>query len=104
MTHQIAVRLDELLQRRLDIVEQDIGDEAIDAGIDTGRLRPMYVTLRRNQMRQYRQIGEAARVSGLRRVAADALEVVALKIEFARFQKPRFVKTWMFAHQRVAER
>ena len=35
--HDIAVGGDELLERGIDVVEIDIGDEAIDAGVDAGR-------------------------------------------------------------------
>ena len=92
---EIAVRDDELLQRRLDVVEQNIGDEAVDAGVDAGRRRPVHITFRGNEMRQHRQVGEAARVSGLGRVAADALEVIALKIELTRLEEASFSQAWM---------
>ena len=40
MVHQIGVRSDELLERRVDVVEVDVGDEAIDPGVDAGWLGP----------------------------------------------------------------
>jgi len=98
VARQIAVGHDVLLQRRFDVVEQDIGDEAVDAGVDATRRRPMHITFGGNEMRQHRQIGEAARVSGLGRVAANTLEVIALEIELARFHKACFVEAWMLAH------
>src|SRR6516164_11003589 len=37
MAHEIGVGGDELLERRIDVVKMDIGDEAIDAGVDARR-------------------------------------------------------------------
>jgi hypothetical protein len=36
--HDVAVRGHELLERGIDVLEIDVGDEAIDAGVDAGRL------------------------------------------------------------------
>jgi hypothetical protein len=47
----------------------------------------VYIAAVRNETRQHRQVGEAA---GLGRVTADALEVIALEIELARFEKAGF--------------
>ena len=41
MAHEVLLRRHELLQRRVDIVEMNVGDEAVDAGIDAGRLWPV---------------------------------------------------------------
>ena len=64
----------------------------------------VHIPAGRNEIGQHLQIGEAARVSRLRRVAADALEMVALKIELARLLQAFFGEARMLAHQRVAER
>src|SRR5262245_60557760 len=48
VAHEVSMRDDELLERGLDIVEQDIGDEAIDACIDAGGLIPMHIAIRRD--------------------------------------------------------
>ena len=37
MLHQTVVRDHEFLQRRIDVVEVDVGNEAIDAGVDGRR-------------------------------------------------------------------
>ena len=43
VTHDIVVRHDELPEQSVDLVEIDVGDETINAGIDAGRLaRPAY--------------------------------------------------------------
>ena len=55
MTHDISVRRDELPERSLDLVEVDVGDEAIDAGIDAGRLAAVHIAARRNEMGQHLQ-------------------------------------------------
>ena len=38
MPHEIDLRRDELFKRRFYILEVNIGDEAVDGGIDAGRL------------------------------------------------------------------
>ena len=85
MAHEVLLRQHEFFERRIDRIEIDVGDEAVDAGIDTSRPLSVHVTAGRNELGERFQIGEAARVSRLRSVAADALKVVALKIELARF-------------------
>jgi hypothetical protein len=84
VTHDIFVRYDELPERGLDLVEVDVGDESIDAGIDAGRLAPMHIAARRNEIGQHLQIREPARIGGVGGVAADSLEVIALEIELLR--------------------
>jgi len=54
MAHEIGVRGDELLERRIDVVKMDIGDEAVDAGVDAGRRLAVQVAARRHQVGQYR--------------------------------------------------
>ena len=70
MAHQILPRRDKLLERRLDVVEIDIGKKAVDTGIDAGRLWSMHVALRRNQISQHAKVGEPAGVSLVRRRSA----------------------------------
>src|SRR5690242_3712335 len=60
---EIRLRDDELPKRRLDRVEIDIGDEAIDRGVDAGRLRAEDEALRRDEIGDDRKVREAARVS-----------------------------------------
>src|SRR5258708_23131577 len=81
MQDDILVGDDELLQRRIDIVEIDVGDEAVDGGIDAGRLPAMDITLRGDQRGEGAEIGKAARHGGIGIEAADALVVVALMVE-----------------------
>ena len=78
------MRDDEFLQRGLDVVEIDVGDETVDTGIDASRLLPMNVAFRGNKIGEYPQIRKPPRVGGVGSIAADALEVVALEIEFLR--------------------
>jgi DNA-binding transcriptional LysR family regulator len=70
VAHHVSSRYDELLERSFDIVEKYIGDETIDACIDAGHIG------------QHLQIGEPSCVGGIGGIAADALEVIALEIEF----------------------
>src|SRR5215470_9231851 len=82
----------------------DVGDETVDACIYAGRLRPVHITCCRNHMGQGLKIGETACVCGIRRIAADTLEVIALEIELARFEQSLFGEFWVFPHQRIAKR
>src|SRR5262245_55510159 len=51
MAQEIGVGVDELLERRIDVVKTDVGDEAIYAGVDAGRLLAVQVAARRQQVR-----------------------------------------------------
>ena len=73
-----------MLQRSFDLVEIDVGNETVDAGINTGRLLPMNIAFRRNKIGKYPEVRKPARVGGLGSIAADALEIVALEIELRR--------------------
>jgi hypothetical protein len=66
MADEVAVRGDKLLERRIDRVEINIGDEAVDAGVDAGRLGSMQVAVRGHEVRQNPQICEPARVGSRR--------------------------------------
>jgi hypothetical protein len=48
MTHDIVVSCYELLEWRIDVVEINIGDEAIDAGIYAGGFLAMQIAARGN--------------------------------------------------------
>ena len=99
VTHEICVRHDELFQRSLDLVEVDVGDEPINAGIDGGRLWPVHVAVRRDEMSEHLEIREPTRVGGIGGEAADALEVIALEIEFLRLAQARFGQARVLAQQ-----
>src|SRR4029079_424724 len=103
MALRLRLRSAELLERRVDVVKKDIGDEAVDAGIDAGRRTPVHIAIGRNEVGKHFEIGEAARGCRLRRKAADALEVIALEVEVARLEEPLLGEARMLAHQRVAE-
>src|SRR5712691_1836989 len=81
MAHEIGVGGDELLERRIDVVAMDIGDEAVDAGVDAGGLLAVQVAARGREVRQHLQIRDAAPVGGVGSVAPNPLEMVALEIE-----------------------
>jgi hypothetical protein len=92
MADEVGVRGDKLLERRIDRVEINIGDEAVDAGVDAGRLGSMQVAVRGHEVRQNPQIREPARVGGRRSKAADTLVMIALRIEFLRLVQALLVK------------
>ena len=74
----------ELLEWRIDVVEINVGDEAIDARIDAGRFRTMQITARREKIGKRPEIGEPARHCGVGIVAADSLVVIAFGVELLR--------------------
>ena len=80
MTHHVFRRYNELPKRGLNIIEEDIGDETVDACIDAGRLLPMHIAGRGNDIGQHLQIGEPSCVSGIGGIATDALKVIALRL------------------------
>ena len=56
VVHEIGMRGDELLERRIDVVKMDIGDEAIDAGVDACRRLAVQVAACGLQVGQHLQI------------------------------------------------
>src|SRR5262245_58837607 len=103
MLYKIRVRRDKLLEGGIDIVEMDVGDESIDAGVDAGGLRSMHVAALRHKMGQHLQIGEPSLVRRIRLVAANALKVIPLQIELSRLSQAVFRQARMLLEQRVAE-
>jgi hypothetical protein len=81
MVDEIFLRRNELLKRRLDVVEIDIRDEAVNASIDASRRGPMHIPSRRHQIGQHFEISKGTHVSGGRRVAAARiLPVIAMSL------------------------
>src|SRR5215470_8546290 len=103
MLYKVRVRSDKLLEGGIDIVEMDVGDEPIDAGVNAGGFRPMHVAAHRHEMRQHLQIREPSLVRGVRLVAANALKVIPLQIELSRLSQAVFRKARMLLEQRVVE-
>src|SRR5271156_5189121 len=56
MSCQTVMRDHEFLQWRFDIVEIDVSDEAIDAGVDGRRSVPVHIALPGDQVRQCGEI------------------------------------------------
>jgi hypothetical protein len=52
MADEVGMRGDKLLERRIDSVKLNIGYEAVDAGVDAGRLGAMQVAVRGHEVRQ----------------------------------------------------
>src|SRR5215510_4612414 len=46
VAHDVGLLDDELLEQRIDVVKPNVGDEAVDAGVDAGRRRAVYEALR----------------------------------------------------------
>jgi len=74
----------ELLEWRIDVVEINVGDEAIAARINAGGFRTMQITARRDKIGKRPEIGEPARHCGVGIVAADSLVVIAFGVELLR--------------------
>ena len=103
MPDEILMRRNELLEWGIDIVEMNIGNKTVNTGVDAGRLRPMQVASCRDEVSQHLQIRDAAIVSSSGSVTADALVVIALRIEFLRLAQPRVRQACMLPAQRSAE-
>src|SRR3974390_2408162 len=74
----------ELLEWRIDVIEINVGDEAIDARINAGRFRTMQITARRENIGKCPEIGEPARHCGAGIGAADSLGVIAFGVDLLR--------------------
>jgi hypothetical protein len=103
MLCQTAVRDHEFLQWRLDVVEVDVGDEAIDAGVDGRRSVAMDITLPRDQVRECGKIGEPASHRGVSLETADALVIIALSVELLGLHQLVIGKARMLALERIEE-
>src|SRR3984885_15188886 len=88
MLYQTVMRDHEFLQWRLDVVEVDIGDEAIDAGVDGRRSVAMHIALPRDQVCERGEVGKPAGHRSVSLEAADALEIIALSVEFLGLRQP----------------
>ncbi len=97
MPDEILMRRDELLEWGIDIVEMNIGNEAVNTGVDASRFRPMQVPSCRDEVSQHLQVRDAAIVGSGRSVTTDALVVIALRIEFLRLAQPRFRQACMLS-------
>jgi hypothetical protein len=69
MAHEVGAGGDELFERRINVEEIDIGDEAIDTGVDAGRRLAVQIAARRQQVRQHLQIRKSALVGGVGSIA-----------------------------------
>src|SRR5262249_6647878 len=95
--HHIDVSAYKLLERRIDVVEINVGDETIDASINAGGLVAMQITARRQEISKRFEIGEPARHDGIGIVAANALVVIALDIKRLGLSQAFFRQARMFA-------
>jgi hypothetical protein len=98
MARVVLPRGNESLQRCVDIIKMDVGDEAVDSGVNARRIRSMNVRIGGNEVGQETKIGEAPRIGGVRLIPADALEIIALKIEFTRLGQSLVGEARMLAH------
>ena len=103
VAHDVCVRHDELLEWSRDVVEIDVGNEAVDAGIDAGRFLAMHEALRGDEIGEHGEIGKATHVGGVGSIAADALEVIALEIVFLRLAQTGLREARVLPQQRVPE-
>src|ERR1700752_4574260 len=103
MANKIALRGDELLERRLDRIEINIGEKTVDGRVNAHRFAAEYVAVRGDEIGQNLQIRKPARISGRRIKAADALIMIALGVERARLEEPFLGEARMLPQQRIAE-
>ena len=50
MPYEVEMRRDELLKWGVDLIEVNIGDEAVDGSVNAAWLRPMQIAVRRVQI------------------------------------------------------
>src|ERR1700744_4101739 len=84
MTNERGTREHVLFQRRVDLVEVDIGDKAIDRRVDGGGLWSKNKSVVAEQIRHDTQIVDTSRIDLLRLIAANALIVIPQPVVFAR--------------------
>src|SRR6266704_2995963 len=80
MTHEIFVRRDEYPQRRVDLVEMNVGDKSIDRGIDAARFCAEHESLIGDEARQRLQVRKSPLEYGRGLVTPDALVAVSFEI------------------------
>src|ERR1700731_1386875 len=81
---KIGSRQDKLLERRVDVVEEDVSPEAIDAGVDAAGFRAEHEFTIAKQVRYSLQVRDTAGIRLIRFKAADTLIVIPLEVEFLR--------------------
>ncbi len=84
MTNEIRLRHNELPERRIYVIEEDVGDETIDAGVDTASLCAEYEFLVAEQMCDHLQIRDTPRVGIHGLEATDPLVVISLEVVLLR--------------------
>ena len=92
-----------LLERRVDLVEINIGGKAVNARVAAARLCPEYKATLGDEVRQDSQIRDPSGVDRLGLIAADALIIIAFEIIVPRRFQCGFRDAGMRAQKRVAE-
>src|SRR5436190_13199795 len=103
MSNEVCFKSNEPFERSINIIQPDVRYEAINSGINPGRLRSMHGPILRNDIGQNVQIGYPPSVGSVRRVPAYPLEVITLEIETYRFKQCLFSQYRVFTHERVSE-
>jgi hypothetical protein len=103
MPDESRMRSYEPPKRRVDCIEIDIGDETINAGIDTTRLRSEYEAVLADQACDRFQVRDSAPIDVGRLVPPEALIMLALEIVPASRLHPACGQTWMSGEHRIAE-
>jgi hypothetical protein len=103
MVLKVGARRHERLEWRVDLVEVNIGDKAVDGGVDARWLRPEHGSAFRQKVRQRPQIRQTPFVNGGCLVASDALIVISLEIVFSRRLQGLRRDCRMCLQKRVAE-
>src|SRR5689334_6402823 len=84
MRNEIPARADEFLERRIDVIEPDVRDEAIQRGVDAHGRIAEHERAVAQLVRDRLKTRDAARIRGIRLVSPDALIAIALEVVLAR--------------------
>jgi len=82
--HEVRMGREACLERRIDIIEVNVGGKTVDGRIDAGGTRPEHTSALRQKARQRLQIGEASFINSGGLEAPNALIVISLEIVFPR--------------------
>src|SRR5262249_23185969 len=98
--HEVGRGADLAHERRFDLEEINIGDEAIDAGIDAAGRVAEKLSVRRQEARQHLQILDASFVDLIALISANSLIEISLMIVIPRRFESAFRHPWGMAFEK----
>src|SRR3954454_18347465 len=86
---------DKLLERRVDLIEMNVGDETVDSGVDAARCGAEQISAFGDEIGEDLQVRDASRKHRVTLIASDSLIVVPIKIVFPGLLQAAFHDAWM---------